>query len=379
MHPREAEQTVAQANVQSGGLMLGAADLWPKRRRRKHRRKRCRPKRRRRGARLDVSAQLTACQPAGSQDRDHESGVAQQVVQILSVVQREVADTATALRSELEQMLLESASQQRENAQDQQQGALAHDQYDQQQATEKEEGLQALPSDLSAELLDKLQQVWWWRAMEESEVWQRGGGKWRMSKAMPSDGDSLDGALVRYGVHPDLVDELVVAVQEAMMECYVEQGHMEATEALQAIEALQATEGTETATAAESDGSSCSSCGLGCQGCSSCLCPETLAAMEALNAAEAEEHMVGTHAANEKEMEALHSTDDEFLLPGSQQARCGECGEISTFLRPVEDVEICPCWNCSARFEVEPRASDYDAGDFSDLFSLEDCVFDLGR
>ena len=84
-----------------------------------------------------------------------------------------------------------------------------------------------------------------------------------MGKAIPSDGDSLNRALVRYGVRPDLVDTLVVAVQEAMMECYVEQGHMEATEALQAIEALQATEGTETATAAESDGSGCSSCGLG--------------------------------------------------------------------------------------------------------------------
>ena len=82
--------------------------------------------------------------------------------------------------------------------------------------------MQAVPADLSAELLDKLQQVWWLRVMNESEVWQRGGGKWRMSKVVPSDGDSLDGALVGCGVHPDLVDELVVTVQEARMECYVE-------------------------------------------------------------------------------------------------------------------------------------------------------------
>ena len=78
---------------------------------------------------------------------------------------------------------------------------------------------------------------WWCRAMAASGVWERSdvGSVWRMaSPDGPEEGMDLEEALVRFGLHPDLCDEVVIEVQGLMVDAYNSQLKQERREAQEA-------------------------------------------------------------------------------------------------------------------------------------------------
>ena len=181
----------------------GAEVLAKQRKRRPHRHRRCRagPRRRRRAKAKPHSRVLPmVADPtqSGSCLEDIAGTVRAEFTAAGKRVTASVQDALTELRVEGRELEVANS---------------------QQPATQVEEKAGDLASKLGSG-------VWWWKAMEASEVWERSGGdgQWRMRDWNgPEEGTDLEEALVEFGLHPSLVDDVVVEVQGLMVDSYESQ------------------------------------------------------------------------------------------------------------------------------------------------------------
>jgi len=215
MHPASgglSERTAAERTatepthvVSSGESADVPLKTWHKRR--PHRRRRCRPRKGRQAG----QATVVPSKPRVVQGRDLLQEVVEVVKQVHAEAGQRLTDNAEAMVSAIraERRELETCKDDRSSHQT--------------QAGEKEEGWES--------------KVWWCRAMAASGVWERSdvGGVWRMaSPDGPEEGMDLEEALVRFGLHPDLCDEVVIEVQGLMVDTYNSQLKQERREAQEA-------------------------------------------------------------------------------------------------------------------------------------------------
>ena len=183
---------------------------WHKRR--PHRRRRCRKRAPKSGERGVQPVKTPALVPSSEvQERD----LLQEMVVVVERVHAEAGQRLTAsVEATVSALRVEHRGLE----------ALKNGRSSQQtQANETEEGLGS--------------KEWWWRAMASSHAWEQSSAcdQWRMvSPDGPEEGMDLEEALVRFGLHPDLCEEIVIEVQGQMVDTYNSQLRRERREAQEA-------------------------------------------------------------------------------------------------------------------------------------------------